>query len=312
MTDASASTAPAAILPSEQAAKIMKWATYASVGVACILIVAKFTAWLMTDSVSLLSTLIDSLVDAFASVINLFAVRQALLPADREHRFGHGKAEPLAGLGQAAFISGSAMFLVIAAGQRLFHPRPIENGEIGYWVMGFAIVLTLGLVAFQKSVIKRTGSHAISADSLHYQSDLLINVSIILSLLLSVEFGIIVADALFALAIAAFILWSASQIARGALKMLMDQELSDADRQRIREIAMRHPGVRDVHDMRTRMSGLNVFIQLHLEMDRELSLLRAHGISDAVMLDIEKHFINAEVLIHVDPEGVAERREVFS
>jgi ferrous-iron efflux pump FieF len=312
VTEASASTTPAAILPSEQAARIMKLATYASVAVACVLIVAKFAAWLITDSVSLLSTLIDSLVDAFASVINLFAVRQALQPADREHRFGHGKAEPLAGLGQAAFISGSAMFLVIAASQRLFQPQPIVNSEIGYWVMGFAIILTLALVVFQKSVIKRTGSHAISADSLHYQSDLLINFSIILSLLLSAEFGIIVADALFALAIAAYILWSASQIARSALQMLMDRELPDADRQRIREIAMRHPGVKDVHDMRTRTSGLNVFIQLHLEMDRDLSLLRAHGISDAVMLDVENNFTNAEVLIHVDPEGVAERREVFS
>ena len=312
VTETPASTPTAATLPPEQAAKIMKLATYASVAVACVLIVAKFAAWLLTDSVSLLSTLIDSLVDAFASVINLFAVRQALQPADREHRFGHGKAEPLAGLGQAAFIGGSAMFLVIAAGQRLFQPRPIENSEIGYWVMGFAIVLTLALVAFQKSVVRRTGSHAIGADSLHYQSDLLINASIILSLLLSAEFGIIVADALFALAIAAFILWGASQIARSALRMLMDRELPDADRQRIREIAMRHPGVKDVHDMRTRTSGLHVFIQLHLEMDRDLSLLRAHGISDAVMLDIEQNFTNAEVLIHIDPEGVAERREVFS
>ncbi len=289
----------------------MRLATYASVSVALILIAAKFGAWLVTDSVSILSTLIDSLMDAAASIVNLLAVRHALEPADREHRFGHGKAEPLAGLVQAAFITGSALFLLIEAGQRLVYPHAIANSEIGYWVMGFSIVVTLGLVAFQKSVVRRTQSVAVGADSLHYVSDLLANGSVILALLLSSQLGFVLADPLFALGIAGFILWGSWKIARDSLNLLMDHELPDEDRQRIRDIALRHPGVREVHDLKTRSSGPRIFIQLHIEMDRNLSLLRAHGISDAVMWDIERHFPNSEVIIHGDPEGVMERREIF-
>ena len=297
--------------PPEQAARLMRLATYASVSVALTLIAAKFGAWLITDSVSILSTLIDSLMDAAASIVNLLAVRHALAPADREHRFGHGKAEPLAGLVQAAFITGSALFLLIEAGQRLVYPRAIANSEIGYWVMGFSIVVTLGLVSFQKSVVRRTQSVAVGADSLHYASDLLANGSVVLALLLSSQLGFTLADPLFALGIAGFILWGSWKIAQDSLNLLMDRELPDDDRQRIRDIALRHPGVREVHDLKTRSSGQRIFIQLHIEMDRNLSLLRAHGISDAVMWDIERNFPNSEVIIHGDPEGVMERREIF-
>jgi ferrous-iron efflux pump FieF len=156
----------------------MRLATYASVTVASVLIVTKFAAWVMTDSVSLLSTLIDSLLDVAASGLNLIAVHHALQPADFEHRYGHGKAEALAGLGQAAFISGSAAFLLIEAGQRIFNPKTIDNSEIGIAVMVVAIALTVVLVAFQRYVVRKTGSLAIGADSLHYQTDVLVNASV--------------------------------------------------------------------------------------------------------------------------------------
>ena len=290
----------------ESAERLMKLATTASVAVAGTLIGAKFFAWFATDSVSILSTLIDSLLDAVASLLNLMAVRHALTPADREHRFGHGKAEPLAALGQSAFIAGSAVFLLFEASRRLFNPVAVSNGDIGIAVMGFSIVITLALVAFQRSVVRRTGSFAIHADSLHYRGDVLINGSVIVSLVLADQFGWGTADPLFGGAIAVYIVISAWAIARGALDMLMDREMPDQDRTRIRELALAHPEVRDMHDLRTRLSGPYAFIQLHLEMDGNLKLLRAHEIADLVEADIVAAFPGAEVIIHEDPEGVPE------
>ncbi|HEX9703224.1 MAG TPA: cation diffusion facilitator family transporter [Rhodospirillales bacterium] len=295
----------------DPSAALMRLATYASVTVATVLIVTKLAAWLITDSVSLLSTLIDSLLDVGASLLNLVAVRHALEPADKEHRFGHGKAEALSGLAQAAFIAGSAMFLVVQAGERLFNPRFIFNTEIGYWVMVLAIGLTLVLVAFQRYVVKKTGSVAITADSTHYQMDVLVNISVIASLFLASEMGWTLADPAFAIAIAAYILWGAWQIGIASLHMLMDRELPDADRRRIREIAQSHPGVVGLHDLRTRSSGNQVFIQMHLEMDGDITLLDAHVISDQVEAGIMAAFPNAEVLIHEDPEGINEDQAVF-
>lgn len=298
-------------LPPEKTARLMKLATYASVSVASILIAAKFTAWLLTDSVSLLSTLIDSFLDAGASLLNLIAVRHALEPADQDHRFGHGKAEPLAGLAQAAFICGSAGFLLIEAGERLFHPRGIENTDIGYGVMGLAIVLTLCLVIFQRYVVNQTGSIAITADSAHYQMDILVNTGVIVALWLVGTFGWVFADPIIALIIAAYIFWGAWKIGVVAYHMLMDRELDEAERQKIIDITLAHPDVRGLHDLRTRASGTNVFIQMHIEMDGGLSLLEAHEVSDAVEASVMAAFPYAEVLIHSDPEGLEENGMIF-
>ncbi|MBT7249441.1 MAG: cation diffusion facilitator family transporter [Rhodospirillaceae bacterium] len=290
----------------------MRLATYASVSVACVLIVTKFAAWVMTDSVSLLSTLIDSLLDAAASLVNLFAVRHALQPADDEHRFGHGKAEPLAGLAQSAFIVGSAAFLMIQAVERLYNPIAISHPEIGYGVMVFSIVLTVALVIFQRYVIGKSGSVAISADSLHYQTDVLINASVLVSIYLASEMGYAGADPMFAIGIALFIVWSAWKIGTQALDILMDHELPDEDRRRIVEIACEQNGVDGVHDLRTRSSGTQVFIQMHVEMDGAMTLRRAHEIADAVELKIAYAFPHAEIIVHQDPEGLEDVEQEFS
>lgn len=287
----------------------MRAATYASVSVASVLILAKTGAWLFTESVSLLSSLVDSLLDAGASIVNLLAVRHALQPADREHRFGHGKAEPLAGLAQSAFIAGSGIFLLLESADRLINPRPVENGAVGIVVMILAMVLTLGLVLFQRYVVRKTNSVAIAADSLHYRVDILVNAAVIVSLLLSSYQGWLLADPLFAIAIVAYMGWGSLSIARESINSLMDRELPDEDRTRIRDIAMGHPEVLDVHDMRTRTAGPDTFIQLHLELPGHLPLEEAHRISDEVMYQVEDAFPNAEVLIHQDPEGVDERRD---
>jgi len=290
----------------ERAGRLIKLATTASVATAAVLVGAKLFAWMLTDSVSLLSSLVDSAMDVLASLVNYFAVRHALQPADREHRFGHGKAEPLAALGQAAFITGSGIFIVIEAGHRIVQPRLIDYGTVGIAVMGFAIVVTAGLISFQRYVIKRTDSTAIRADSLHYMTDVLVNGSVIVSLLLVTRFGWYLADSIFAIAIAGYIIYSAWRIVRVALDKLMDRELPDEDRERIKAVALAHPEVANLHDLRTRSSGVRAFIQLHLEMKGSLSLNRAHEISDEVEAEILRAFPNAEVIIHEDPEGLEE------
>ncbi len=293
-------------------AALMRQATYASIAVAALLILAKAVAWGMTGSVAVLSSLLDSLLDAVASAVNLFAIHHALTPADREHRFGHGKAEPLAGLAQAAFITGSAVLLLIQAAQRLRAPPPITDGEVGIAVMLFSIVATFGLIAYQRRVVRATGSVAIGADRLHYAGDLLMNLSVIAALVLSAWFDVRYADPIFGIAVAAYIVVSALRIGRQSLDLLMDRELPDDQRARIREIVLKHPEVKSLHDLRTRSSGLDIFIQLHIELDAEMSLIRAHQVSDAVEADILAAFPNAEVMIHQDPEGVEEPRRQIS
>lgn len=292
------STAP---VPPSEAARLMRLATYASVATAGTLIAVKLGAWGLTGSVALLSTLIDSTLDAAASLINLWAVRHALTPADQEHRFGHGKAEPLAGLGQAAFIVGSGALLLAQAVNRLQHPVEVANADIGTGVMVFSIVLTLVLVRFQKYVLSKTRSVAISADSLHYAGDVMMNGAVIVSLLLGKFLGWTFIDPLFAIAIGGYLMWSAWRIALGSLDMLMDRELPEDDRERIRVLTLAVEGVRGMHDLRTRLSGQQGFIQLHLALDDDLPLVKAHAIADRVEAAITDAFPHCDVLIHQDP-----------
>jgi ferrous-iron efflux pump FieF len=282
-------------------------ATYASLGVALVLIAAKLVVWISTGSVALLSSLVDSLVDAAASLVTFFAVRHATVPADREHRFGHGKAEPLAALGQSAFLVGSAVLLMFEAVRRLVSPAPIEDPTAGIAVMVFSIVVTLGLVAYQRHVVHHTGSLAIGADELHYRSDLALNLGVIATLAIGSLFRVPLLDPLFGGAVGLWIIYGAIKIARLSLVQLMDQELPDQERARVRAIAESHPDVTAVHDIRTRVAGPTAFIQLHIEMDAGITLLRAHEISDSVEAQIQAAFPHAEIMIHEDPEGIEER-----
>jgi ferrous-iron efflux pump FieF len=282
-------------------------ATYASLGVALLLIAAKLVVWISTGSVALLSSLVDSMVDAAASLVTFFAVRHAIVPADREHRFGHGKAEPLAALGQSAFLVGSAVLLMFEAVRRLVSPVPIEDPTAGIAVMAFSIVVTLGLVAYQRHVVHHTGSLAIGADELHYRSDLALNLGVIATLAITSLFRVPLLDPLFGGAVGLWIIYSAAKIARLSLVQLMDRELPDEERARVRAIAEGHPEVTAVHDIRTRIAGPTAFIQLHLEMDAGISLLRAHEISDDVEAQLQAAFPHAEIMIHEDPAGIEER-----
>jgi ferrous-iron efflux pump FieF len=281
--------------------RLLRLATYASVATAVTLILAKLIAWFISDSVSILATLIDSSLDALASVFNMIAVHHALQPADREHRFGHGKAEALAGLGQSMFIAGSAGILLLQGISRLINPQPLEKGlGLGVGVMLLSIVATLALLSFQRYVIRRTDSTAIKADALHYKTDLLVNGSVIAALLLTF-YGWNFVDPLFAIAIALFILYSAWQIVREAVNLLMDHELPDEDRKKIRALITQHPYAIGFHDLRTRQAGNTVFVQLHLELDENLSLKQAHAIADELENKVAELFDDAEVIIHEDP-----------
>lgn len=295
----------------DRAHGLMKRATFAAVSVAAVLIATKLGAWLITDSISLLASLVDSVMDVLASMINLIAVRHALQPPDREHRFGHGKLEPLASLGQAAFITGSGLFLIVEAVGRLIRPQLLDRGAVGIGVMVFSIVATACLVLYQRRVVRLTGSTAIKADSLHYASDVLVNGGVIVALILATTLGWSLADPLVAIGVAGFIIFSAARIAVEAFNHLMDRELPDEDRDRIKRIALQHPAVLDCHDLKTRRSGIDTFIQIHLEMRGSLSLNEVHDISDEVEADIQAAFPTAEIIIHADPEGIQEPRQTF-
>ncbi|MGB0458414.1 MAG: cation diffusion facilitator family transporter [Porticoccaceae bacterium] len=299
---------PQNTVPAETA-RLLRLATYASVSVAIFLIIVKLIAWGRSDSVSLLATLVDSTLDAFASIINLIAVRHALTPADKEHRFGHGKAEALAGLSQSLFIAGSSLFLLLEAVQTLFNPTEIKHAFAGIVVMVISIIATLILVSFQHYVIRKTRSVAISADALHYKSDILMNLAVIIALWLA-TMGLNIFDPIIGGIIACYILYSVWSIVSVSLDQLMDRELSDEVRADIKQIVLAHPQAQGMHDLRTRHSGTMTFIQFHLEIEDELTLVQAHNASDEIELELLKTYPGSEIIIHIDPKSVVGKETV--
>jgi ferrous-iron efflux pump FieF len=285
-------------------ADLMRSAAFASVAAATVLIAIKLFAFLETSSVSMLSTLFDSTLDLGASLVNLVAIRQAVTPADAEHRFGHGKAEPLAGLVQVAFILGSSILLLVEVAGHFLHPRQVQNATLGIIIMVISIAITGALILYQRHVVKQTNSLAVQADATHYFSDFVVNISVIVSLVLSSLLGWWWIDPVCGLLVSLFIGVAAISIGRQALDMLMDREMDDADRDRIEEIARAHPEVLNLHDLRTRVAGQDRFIQFHLELAPDILLKAAHRISDEVEASLLAAFPGAQIIIHQDPEGV--------
>ncbi len=298
-------------LTTARRAKLMRLASRASVMVALTLVAIKTAAWIYTGSVALLGSLLDSFLDALASGVTVIAVNHALAPADREHRFGHGKVEAIAGLGQSIIITASAMYLFVEAVQHLVNPGPVSHSDLGIVIIVVSIVFTLALVRYQLYVSKQTRSLAVSADSLHYRSDLLMNLGVIAALVLSGTFGIELADPVIGLAIAGLLVYSSWQIARQAYDMLMDREMSVEDRERIKEVVLGHPDVTGIHDLRTRSSGIANFIQFHIEVDPAIKLKRAHAISDQVEAAVARAYPDADIIIHADPAGIEDPHDVL-
>ncbi|MFK7867075.1 MAG: cation diffusion facilitator family transporter [Alphaproteobacteria bacterium] len=291
----------------DQQAAINRRATIASVSVALILCISKLYVFLQTDSIAILTSLIDSSLDLGASLISFYAVRLAITKPDSAHRFGKGKAEPIAAVVQAGFIAGSGLLLIIESFQRLLQSHMPTQSDLGYWVMMLSIVLTLGLVTYQKQVIAKTKSVAVNADHLHYMGDLLANVGVILALFLVGFFGWHWVDALFGLLIAVYLFFSAYKVGKESLDMLMDRELPDDERQQIKAVIKAKDDIKGFHELRTRRAGPHIFIQMHIDLDPNLALVKAHSIADGLERDIMTLFPNAEVIVHQDPYGWHDR-----
>jgi ferrous-iron efflux pump FieF len=290
---------------------LQRAASYASLGVALVLIIAKLWSWLATGSVAMLSSLVDSVLDMLASCITVVAVYYSLRPADLDHRFGHGKAEGLAALLQSLIVTVSAMYVLKEAAERIIAPQPIASPLAGIAVMSLSIILTTALVVFQGYVVRTTGSLAISADSVHYRADLMVNLGIAATIAIAGWTRWNVVDPLIGVVIAAYIVWSAYAIATSALDVLLDKELSAEDRERIRAIAEQHPAVHGFHDLRTRSGGAIQFIQFHLELGPQTTLLESHTIMDEVEEQIRAAYPRCEIIIHADPLGFMEMRDAF-
>ncbi|MGV3345659.1 CDF family cation-efflux transporter FieF [Enterobacteriaceae bacterium LUAb1] len=296
----------------KQYASLVNRAALAATTLASLLLIMKTFAWWYTGSASILAALVDSLVDIAASLTNLLALRYALQPADDNHTFGHGKAEALAALAQSMFICGSALFLLLTGIQYLVTPVALHAPLTGIIVTVVALFSTLMLVAFQRWVAKKTASQAVQADMLHYQSDVLMNGAILLALLFS-WYGFHRADAIFALGIGVFILYTALRMGYNAVQSLLDRALPDEERQEIIDIIHHWPGVRGAHQLRTRQSGPIRFIQLHLEMDDHLPLIQSHQIAEQVEQALREKFPDSDIIIHQDPCSIvpAERQGHF-
>lgn len=287
-------------MPVADHSALIQRAAMASIAVAVTLLIAKLLAWLVSDSTSVLSSLLDSLMDIAASVVNFFAVRYALMPADTDHPFGHSKAEGLAALIQSAFILGSAAALLIHVTDRLFNPQPLNALGESIGVMVFSALMTAALVMYQRYVFRKTGSLAIRADSAHYYGDILTSLAVVVALVASWA-GFYWMDPVIALLIALVLLYSVYEIVTAALAVLMDQSLSVEDEGELKSIMLAVPGVEGFHGLKTRQAGTVQFIQVDLELDGRLSLRQAHDIGLVVERAFLQRFPQAEVLIHHDP-----------
>jgi ferrous-iron efflux pump FieF len=251
----------------------------------------------------MLGSLADTGLDVLASLITLYGVRLAATPADHDHRFGHGKAEALAALAQVGIIAFSALAIGWRAVQRLTEGAPPSNAETGIAVSAVAIGATLALLAYQRRVIARTGSVAIQADHVHYQSDLLLNLSVIAALVLDQYLGFTGVDPVFGIIIALWLLFGAWRASSRAVDQLMDKEWPEAKRSQFVAIASGHPALRGIHDLRTRTSGSRNFVQFHAWVDPGMTVAAAHDVMDEVEDWLAREFPGTEVLIHLDPEG---------
>ena len=278
-------------------------AALASVAMALTLLVVKgYAAW-HTGSVAMLGSLADTGLDLLASLVTLYGVKLAAEPADHDHRFGHGKAEALAALFQVVLITASAIGIAWRAVERFGNPAVNEDAALGIGVSVLAILATGLLLAYQRSVIRQTGSVAILADNVHYQSDVLLNVAVIAALVLDQYLGVTGADPVFGIAIALWLGWNAFQASSQAIDMLMDKEWPEDQRRAFVEVAAKQPGIRGIHDFRTRRAGSHDFAQFHMEVDGNLTVGAAHDIVEDVEKKLRQVFPQVEVLIHLDPEG---------
>ena len=295
-------------LNSEESKKLKKAATLASVALAVSLSLLKMFGALYTGSLAVLSSMIDSLADIFASSVTFIAVKISSQPADSNHRYGHGKVEAISALIQSAFVAGSGIFVMYDGISRFIMPVKVEQTGIGIVIMLISLFGTLALISFQKYVTRRTASQAIAADSAHYAVDVITNFSIIITLLVVQFLGWSWFDTLTAFIVSAYLLYNAYKLARDAVRLLTDRELSDEIRLNIKRIVLSHDFAHGIHDLRTHDLGCEYMFEFHLELEGSLSLYQAHEYTDEVEKSLLKVYPNAQILIHEDPAGINEDR----
>ncbi len=281
--------------------RLLRWVTIVSVSIASMLVVSKIFAWLYTDSLSLLSSLVDSSMDVMVSLVNFVAIRYALKPADDDHRYGHNSIEDIAGLVQFTFISATSAFVIIQSIGRILAPEPLAHTDMGVAVMIFSMVATTVLLLFQRYVYKRTQSSLVAADALHYLGDVLSNGAVIAALILTPLLGWLWIDPALAIIFSLYIALHAIEIGKRSFDNLMDKEMPDSDKARIMEIIRDCEGVQGFHDLKTRYSGSKAFIQMHADMDGSQTLNDAHKVADALEAALIEAFPGADVIIHEDP-----------
>lgn len=288
--------------------RLKKAAATASIMLSGGLCLLKIFGAFYTGSLAILSSLIDSLADVFASSVSYVAIRFSTRPASQEHRYGYGRAESISALVQSAFIAGSGLFVMYDGIGRLITPKPMEKPGLGIVIMLFSLSATILLIVFQKYVARKTSSPAIAADSAHYTVDVLTNLSIVLSLIVVKYFHIGWFDVLTAFVISAYLIYNAYKIAAEAVSALTDRELSEDVRQKVIDIVINSEGIDGYHDFRSRDLGGSYFFEIHLELDGNLTLNKTHELTDNVEEKIKQAFPGAQVIIHQDPYGLHENR----
>lgn len=288
--------------------RLKRMAATASIGVGVILITIKLAAFWLTNAVSILSSLMDSFFDVLASSVAMMSIIHAASPADRNHRFGHGKLEALGALGQAIFILGSSIFLLVESARRFISPEPVAEPAIGMAVIAISLFFTAGLVVFQRHIIKKTKSVALAADHLHYKGDVLMNFSVLTAIGLSGYTGWSYFDPLFAVGIGLTLIYGAYKIGRESADILMDKELPREEREKIKALVLAHEAVVSIHDLRTRSTGERIFIEFHLELDGDMTLARAHDITEELEVVLYEAFPKAEIMMHQEPAGIDDAR----
>ena len=294
---------------SPAARRLNRLASLASLCLACVLIGVKLWAWITTGSIAMLTSAMDAIVDAGAALATFAGVQYAAKPADRDHRFGHGKGEALAAFVQAMFLAGAAVVLVFQSVERLINPEPLSHLGLGLWIIIGSTITAMGLVAMQSWVTRRTASTAIAADRAHYLTDIAVNLAVLAAFLVTGLTGWINADPIFALGISCYMLWNVKSITQHALRQLLDRELPSHDRDNITKAVLAVAGVNALHDLRTRDAGDRVFVEFHLEVDGSMTVTDGHAVSEAAEAAIRVLYPNGvDTVVHIEPAGINDAR----
>ncbi len=289
--------------------RLNRLASLASLGLASVLIGVKIWAWIATGSIAMLTSAIDAIVDAGAAIATFAGVQYAAKPADRDHRFGHGKGEALAAFVQAMFLAGATVVLVFQSVERLINPEPLTHLGLGFWIIIGSTIAATGLVAMQSWVTQRTASTAIAADRAHYLTDIAVNLAVLAAFVVTAVTGWVSADPVFALGISCYMLWNVKSITHHALRQLLDRELSTHDRNRITKAVLDVAGVDALHDLRTRDAGDRVFVEFHLEVAGAMSVTDGHAVSEAAEAAVGDLFPNGvDTVVHIEPAGIKDAR----